>query len=81
MATLKQPNTVPANDAQLIQLVRTRLGRTNLKHRINISSCGFVVTLHGAVGDSDERLRLENIVRGVYRVEGVVNKLKVSRAD
>ncbi len=81
MATPKQPNTVPANDAQLIQLVRTRLGRANVKDRINISSCGFVVTLHGAVGDPDEGLRLESVVCGVYGVEGVVNKLKVRRLD
>lgn len=69
----------PANDTQLIQTVRSRLGRENVENRINVSSCGFVVTLHGTIEDQAERLRIESVVRGVRGVEGVVNKLGVRR--
>ncbi len=72
-------STAPANDAQLIQLVRTRLGRESVKTRINVSSCGFVVTLHGMVEDVDEKSRLETLVRGVSGVRGVASKLGVRR--
>ncbi|MGB3680880.1 MAG: BON domain-containing protein [Rubrobacteraceae bacterium] len=67
------------NDAQLIQLVRGRLGRENVKGRINVSSCGLVVTLHGAIEDPAEASRIEEIVRRVRDVEDVVNKLGVRR--
>ena len=69
----------PANDAQLIQLVLTRLGRENVKDRINVSSCGFVITLHGMVEKWDERSRLETVIRGTSGVEDVVNKIGVRR--
>lgn len=42
----------PANDAHLAQLVRGAVGcdpRTCGLPRTNVSSCGLVVTLHGAV--------------------------------
>lgn len=81
MAIPKYPSTVPENDAHLIQLVRTRLGRANVRDRINVSSCGLVVTLHGMVEGAEEMSRLGSVVCGVYGVEGVINKLKVRRAD
>jgi osmotically-inducible protein OsmY len=45
--------------------------------RINVSSCSFVVTLHGAVGSAGERDGIETAVRAVPGVAGVVNKLRV----
>jgi osmotically-inducible protein OsmY len=63
---------VPANDALLVQLVRGALGRRSRGMlRINVSSCSFVVTLHGAVRSAGERDGIEAAVRGV------VNKLRV----
>lgn len=56
---------VVANDARL---VRTRLVRERPDGRINVSSCGFVVTLHGTVDGEEERSRLEALVRGVKGV-------------
>ncbi len=68
--------TGPANDALLVQLVRGALGRSP---RINISSCSFVVTLHGAVRSAQERDGIEAAVRAVPGVRDVVNKLRVTR--
>jgi osmotically-inducible protein OsmY len=67
----------PANDALLVQLVRGALGRRSGGSRINVSSCSFVVTLHGAVGSSQEREGVEAAVSAVPAVRGVVNKLGV----
>jgi osmotically-inducible protein OsmY len=70
----------PANDALLVQVVRTALGRRPRgTPRINISSCSFVVTLHGTVRSVGERARVEAAVRGVAGVEDVVNKLGVTQ--
>ena len=66
----------PANDAQLVQLVRSALGRRS--RGTNISSCSFVVTLHGAVRSAAEREGIEAAVRAVAGVEDVVNKLGVT---
>ena len=70
----------PANDALLIQLVRGgALGRRSRgAPRINVSSCSFVVTLHGTVRSVVERDGIEAAVRAVPGVEDVVNKLGVS---
>jgi osmotically-inducible protein OsmY len=71
--------TGPANDALLIQLVRSALGRRlRGTPRINISSCSSVVTLHGTVESAEERDRIEAAVRAVVGVENVVNKLGVT---
>jgi osmotically-inducible protein OsmY len=71
--------TGPANDALLIQLVRSALGRRlRGTPRINISSCSSVVTLHGTVESAEERDRIEAAVRAVAGVENVVNKLGVT---
>ncbi|HEX6711687.1 MAG TPA: hypothetical protein VF068_15255 [Rubrobacter sp.] len=44
------------NDALLVQLVRGALGRRwRGTSGINVSSCSFVVTLHGTVGSVEER--------------------------
>jgi osmotically-inducible protein OsmY len=70
----------PANDALLVQVVRTALGRRlRGTPRINISSCSFVVTLHGTVRSGGERARVEAAVREVAGVEDVVNKLRVTQ--
>lgn len=69
----------PANDAQLVQAVRTSLGRrgmTGRSYHLNVSSCKFVVTLHGIVWNPEERIRVEEAVRMVEGVRGVVNKLR-----
>ena len=69
----------PANDALLAQLVRGALGRRwRGTSGINVSSCSFVVTLHGTVGSVGEREQVENIARMVPGVEGVANRLKVA---
>jgi osmotically-inducible protein OsmY len=70
---------VPANDALLVQLVRGALGRRSLgTSRINVSSCSFVVTLHGTVSSAEERDGIEAAVRAVSGVRDVVNKLGVA---
>ena len=70
--------SAPANDALLVQLVRSALGRcARGTSRINVSSCSFVVTLHGAVGSAEERDGIEAVVRAVPGVRDVLNKLGV----
>ena len=75
----KRPDErVPANDALLAQLVRGALRRRSRgMPRINVSSCSYVVTLHGAVGSAGERAGIEAAVRAVRGVRDVVNKLRV----
>lgn len=71
-----------ANDALLVQLVRGALGRspeTRGLSRPNVSSCKFVVTLHGSTGRPEERRVIEEVVRRVPGVRGVVNRMKVAR--
>ena len=69
---------LPANDALLIQLVRGALGRRSWgTPRINVSSCSFVVTLHGSVSSAEDRDAIEAAVRAVPGVSDVVNKLGV----
>ena len=75
------PHLAVANDAHLIQLVRGALGRDpNMRgqERPNVSSCGFIITLHGSVGGDEESRTIEEAVRRVPGVQGVENKL-VSR--
>lgn len=76
----------PFNDAHLVQLVRVRLGRANLSsiEKVNVSSCKFVVTLHGIVPSYEVRNCVGDAVgevsgvRGVISgVRGVINKLRV----
>jgi osmotically-inducible protein OsmY len=43
--------------------------------RPNVSSCSFVVTLHGRAGGAEERRAIEEVVRRVPGLPGVVNKL------
>lgn len=70
--------SAPANDALLVQVVRSALGRSSRgTSRINVSSCSFVVTLHGAVGSAEEREGIEAAVRAVPGVRDVLNKLGV----
>lgn len=69
----------PANDALLVQLVRGALGRRwRGTSGINISSCSFVVTLHGTVESAKEREAVETLVREVPGVEDVMNRLRVT---
>lgn len=71
-----------ANDALLVQLVRGTLGQipeTRALSRPNVSSCKFVVTLHGYARGPEERRTIEEAVRGVPGVRGVVNKMGVAR--
>jgi osmotically-inducible protein OsmY len=69
---------LPANDALLAQLVRGALGRQGRgTSGINVSSCSFVVTLHGTVGSMGESERVEEVARAVPGVEDVTNRLKV----
>jgi osmotically-inducible protein OsmY len=72
----------PANDALLVQLVRGALGRRPRGNpRINVSSCSFEVTLHGAVSSAEERDGIEAAVRAVPGVRGVVNNLGVTQVS
>ncbi len=73
------PASAPANDAHLIQLVRGALGREELLRngpRLNVSSCGMVVSLHGFVENAAHRERAEEVTSSVRGVEGVINKLR-----
>ena len=81
MAARKHPDETPANDAMLVQIVRGALGRhPRLRGgpRINVSSCSFVVMLHGLASSAEGRLEIEAAVRAVPGVEGVVNRLEVT---
>jgi osmotically-inducible protein OsmY len=75
----RAPETAPpASDAMLAQLVRGALGRrgrTGGRPKVNVSSCGFVVTLHGRVEDDEEADGILARVRAVPGVRGVVNRL------
>jgi osmotically-inducible protein OsmY len=78
--TFDEPD--PANDALLVQLVRSALGRRPRgTPRINVSSCSSVVTLHGTARSVEERDRVEAAVRAVAGVEDVVNKLRVTQGS
>jgi osmotically-inducible protein OsmY len=69
----------PANDALLAQLVRGALGRSGRgTSGINVSSCSFVVTLHGSVGSVEERDGVGKVASTVPGVEAVTNKLRVT---
>ena len=68
----------PANDAQRAQNARSALGRSGYSSGLNVSSCGFVVTLHGVVREAAERRGVEEVVRRVEGVRGVLNRLKVA---
>jgi osmotically-inducible protein OsmY len=66
-----------ANDAMLAQLVRGALGRSGRgTSGINVSSCSFVVTLHGSVGSVEERDEVGRVASTVPGVERVVDKLR-----
>ena len=81
MVAWEHPDETPANDAMLVQIVRGALGRhPRLRRgpRINVSSCSFVVTLHGLASSAERRLEIEAAVRAVPGVEGVVNRLEVT---
>ena len=68
----------PANDALLAQLVRGAFGRSGRgTSGINVSSCSFVVTLHGSVGSIEERGEVGKVASTVPGVEAVTNKLRV----
>ena len=72
-----------ANDAFLVQLVRGALGKdakTRDLPRPNVSSCEFVVTLHGSVRTPEERYAIEEVARRLPGVRGVVNKIQTAPA-
>jgi osmotically-inducible protein OsmY len=69
------------NDAHLVQLVRGALGRcprSRGRPRVNVSSCSFVVTLHGTASDAGERDAIAALVRAVPGVRDVVNGLRTA---
>jgi osmotically-inducible protein OsmY len=81
VASRQYHDGTPANDALLVQIVRGTLGhhpRLSGGPRINISSCSFVVTLHGLASSAEGRLEIEAAVRAVPVVQGVVNRLEVT---
>lgn len=78
--TEESSTNAPANDAHLIQLVRTALGREAAlrdEPRLNVSSCGMVVSLHGVVRGQERRALAEEVSGSVRGVEGVINKLRI----
>ena len=80
MSSLDSGTTV-ANDALLVQLVRGSLGKdakTRELARPNVSSCKFVVALHGRAQGPEERRAIEEVVRRVPGVRGVVNKMRIA---
>ena len=81
---MAEPHASPPNDAHLIQLVRGVLGRverTRGMPRPNVSSCKRIVTLQGISRGPEELRAVEEAVRRVPGVRGVVNKLAVEAAD
>ena len=81
---MAEPHALPPNDAHLIQLVRGALGRderTRGMPRPNVSSCKRIVTLHGISRGAEELRAVEEAVRRVPGVRGVVNKLAVEAAS
>ena len=56
-------------------------GRLRGSPRINVSSCRFVVTLHGSVRDAGEREGIEAAVRAVPGVRDVTNRLRLGADD
>ncbi len=81
---MAEPHAPPPNDAHLIQLVRGALGRvegTRGLPRLNVSSCKHIVTLHGISREPEERRAVEEAVRRVPGVRGVVNKVAVRAAS
>ena len=82
MADGTYPVEAPANDAHLVQLVRGALGRRPRPRggqRMNVSSCSFVVTLHGTASSAQERAEIEAAARAVPGVSDVANKLRLPR--
>jgi len=74
------PDGAAANDALRGQLVRGVLGRGSRgRRRITISSCSFVVTLHGLADSDEERSEIEATVRRVSGLRDVANRLRVTR--
>jgi osmotically-inducible protein OsmY len=75
-----ESSTRPANDAQLIKAIRTVLERNERLRdgpRVNVSSCSFVVSLHGVVLDEERKTAFEEAVRVVPGVEGVKNEWRL----
>jgi osmotically-inducible protein OsmY len=58
-----------------------RSGRLRGSPRINVSSCNFVVTLHGSVRDAGEREEIEAAVRAVPGVRDVTSRLRLGTDD
>ena len=80
MADKTYPAEAPANDAHLVQLVRGALGRRlrpRGSQRISVSSCSFVVTLHGTATSAQERAEIEAAARVVPGVSDVANRLRL----
>jgi osmotically-inducible protein OsmY len=74
------PDGAQANDALLVQLVRGALGRGSRgRPRINVSSCSFVVTVHGVAHSDEQRSEIEATVRRVSGIRDVANRLRVIR--
>ena len=77
---MDSPDGTPANDALLVQLVRSTLGRrVPGAPRANVSSCKLVVTLHGIASSEEEKDEIEGAVRAVPGVRGVSNRLRVAQ--
>jgi osmotically-inducible protein OsmY len=69
-----------SNDAHLVQLVRGSLARdttTRGLSRPNVSSCKFIVILHGCTRTPEERRAVEEVVCWMPGVRGVVSKILV----
>jgi osmotically-inducible protein OsmY len=81
VASREHHDGTPANDALLVQIVRGTLGHhphLSGGPRINVSSCSFVVTLHGPASSAERRHEIEAAVRAVPWVQGVVNRLELT---
>lgn len=66
----------------LAQPVRGALGergRADGRPKVNVSSCGFVVTLHGSVDGDEEAAGIVTCVRAVPGVRDVVNRLNTGQ--
>lgn len=72
-----------AEDAWLWTKTRTALATTNdlRESTINVDVNNSVVTLKGTVGTKEQKMKAEEVAKGVKDVKSVTNELKVAPAD
>ncbi|MDH3443471.1 MAG: BON domain-containing protein [Deltaproteobacteria bacterium] len=69
------------DDSNLTAAVKTQLARDKISTltRIDVDSNGGVVSLNGTVESGEQKVRAEQITRGVSGVRRVINNLQIQR--